>query len=428
MSSRESTLWRTMPVAVPSKKTLVLSIAPVLLSAYLIYRFSPLSSQTRPRSRSESSSSSLSKQAGPTWATKRNKSSTDDDEEEDDDADLVSILSDGEDHEQNDLDSEYRRRHEYYCQFRPFFDIRNENADKDEGEQASDEELIKEYDQYIRAGDSIEMKPANEYPDHRWIAMWESWKLFSAWERRASYTNPEFFKMYIHKNFHGLGMQEQIENMLIAFDKEFSKKKRTKKSIKEIWAITAAIMQFLLEIPLDAWLAISDRKKLETTTGLIGRALVSALNELDRAKYLKPDSEVKDVGLIISFYLYWASTLKEEQHIELPFRKEAVAYARKAGIDLSLAGCYGTEERVRALEKEVGRIKPLSGSVKPDRWEWKKKFKKFTKDYNKIGGNKYNILKMSRKERASYALDKKDPLADIPQRAIQEGVIRVRPR
>ncbi|KAI1141554.1 hypothetical protein F5Y05DRAFT_373042 [Hypoxylon sp. FL0543] len=426
MSSRESTLWRGMPVAVPSKKTLVLSIAPVLLSAYLIYRFSPLSSQTRPRSRSESSSGS--KQGAPTWATKRSKTSTDDDEEEDDDADLVSILSDGEDHEQNDLDSEYRRRHEYYCQFRPFFDIKNENADKDEADRLSEDDLIKEYDQYIRAGDSIEMKPANEYPDHRWIAMWESWKLFSAWERRASYTNPEFFKMYIHKNFHGLGMQEQVENMLIAFDKEFGKKKRTKKGIKEIWAITAAILQFLLEIPIDAWLALSDKKKLETTAGLIGRALVSALNELDRAKYLKPDSEIKDLGLIISYYLYWASILKDQHRIELPFRKEVVAYARKAGIDLSVAGCYGTDERVRALEKEVGRIKPLSGSVKPDRWEWKKKFKKFTKDYNKVGGNKYNILKMSRKERASYALDKKDPLADIPQRAIQEGVIRVRPR
>ena len=54
-------------------------------------------------------------------------------------------------------------------------------------------------------------------------------------------------------------------------------------------------------------------------------------------------------------------------------------------------------------------------------------FKKFSKDY-KIGGERYNILKMSREERASYAFDKKDPLADISDKALQEGNVRVRPK
>ncbi|KAI1106588.1 hypothetical protein F4804DRAFT_300500 [Jackrogersella minutella] len=413
--------------AVPSKKTLVLSIAPVLLSAYLIYRFSPPGirgtpppPKTRPRSESESPS-----KAGPAWGSK-GKKLTDDEEDDGYYDDMKSIISDGEDHEPTEEGPDNRRPYDYYCMFRPFFDIEDENADKDEADQVDEDDLLAQYNQYIRAEDNIEMKPAADHPEHRWIAMWETWKLFSAWERRTSYTNPDFFKMHITKHFHGLGMQEQVENMLIAFDKRFEKKRRTKKDIRQMWATVAAIMQWLLEIPLYPWIMVGDRKKFEATVGLIGRALVSALNELDRAKMLKADSEVKDIGLVISFYLYWTNTLPD-QGAEWPFRKEAVAYAKKAGIDLKEAGCYGTEEKVKTLEKEFGKIKPLSANPKSDKWDWKKKFKKFSKE-NKIGGDKYNILKMTRKERASFALDKKDPLADVPDKAIEEGIVRVRPR
>lgn len=119
--------------------------------------------------------------------------------------------------------------------------------------------------------------------------------------------------------------------------------------------------------------ALRDRQKLGTTLGLIGRALVSVLNEFDQAKLLKADSDIKDLGLVITFYLYWGGDLKE-RGLELPFRKEAIAYAKKAGIDLKEAGCHGTDERVKELEKENGgKIKSLSGKAQADRWDWKKK-------------------------------------------------------
>lgn len=117
---------------------------------------------------------------------------------------------------------------------------------------------------------------------------------------------------------------------------------------------------------------LNNKAKLSTTVGLIGRALVSVLNEFDHVKLLKADSEIKDLGLIMTYYLYWVDTLKG-RGLELPFRKEVVAYAKKAGIDLKDAGLFGTEERVKELEKEVGKVKPLSGKAQPDRWDWKKK-------------------------------------------------------
>jgi hypothetical protein len=38
-----------------------------------------------------------------------------------------------------------------------------------------------------------------------------------------------------------------------------------------------------------------------------------------------------------------------------------------------------------------------------------------------LGGEQYNILMMSRKKRASYAFDKKGPLADFPEDVIRSG-------
>lgn len=112
-------------------------------------------------------------------------------------------------------------------------------------------------------------------------------------------------------------------------------------------------------------------QRINTTVNLVGRALLTVLNELDRAKMLKADSEIKDLGLIMTFYLYWVEDL-EIPDLELPHRKEVVSYAKKAGIDLSLAGCYGTDEKIKALER-AGKIKPISGAPKTDRWDWKRK-------------------------------------------------------
>lgn len=113
--------------------------------------------------------------------------------------------------------TESRRPHEYFCMFRPFFDVQNENAAKPEEDQLNEDHLLYRYNEAVKADDSIELKPASEHPEHRWVAMWETWKLFSAWERRASYTNPEFFNMHISKHFHGYGMQEMVENMVRGF-------------------------------------------------------------------------------------------------------------------------------------------------------------------------------------------------------------------
>ena len=57
-------------------------------------------------------------------------------------------------------------------------------------------------------------KSPSEHPDWKWVMMWESWKNFCEYNKRADYTHPDLFHMYIYNDFHAYGLQELIENMV----------------------------------------------------------------------------------------------------------------------------------------------------------------------------------------------------------------------
>lgn len=44
--------------------------------------------------------------------------------------------------------------------------------------------------------------------------MWESWKMFCDWRRRAKYCDPDNFGMYICNDWYGWGLQELMENLV----------------------------------------------------------------------------------------------------------------------------------------------------------------------------------------------------------------------
>jgi hypothetical protein len=52
---------------------------------------------------------------------------------------------------------------------------------------------------------------------------------------------------------------------------------------------------------------------------------------------------------------------------------------------------------------------------------YKKSYSTGTGRTRTIGGYKYDITRMPRAERASYAFDEKDPLADVSDKDLKEG-------
>lgn len=103
---------------------------------------------------------------------------------------------------------------------------------------------------------------------------------------------------------------------------------------------------------------------------MIGRMFLVMLNELDQADLLKPDSRIKDLGIVMACYLHWGEAEETYGSEELSFPEVIIAYAKKAGIVLEHAGPYVIKE---ALEKYDHDVDPLPGKAKADRWSWKKK-------------------------------------------------------
>jgi hypothetical protein len=98
---------------------------------------------------------------------------------------------------------------------RPHFEYETENRLL--GEDALEEgdlfdKYTKMFDETTKSG--ILFEPANDHPDWKWTILWEGFKNFSDYRRRAKYCNPDLFEMYIYNDFEGWGLMELMENMV----------------------------------------------------------------------------------------------------------------------------------------------------------------------------------------------------------------------
>ncbi|EME85542.1 uncharacterized protein MYCFIDRAFT_88531 [Pseudocercospora fijiensis CIRAD86] len=169
---------------------------------------------------------------------------------------------------------------------------------------------------------------------------------------------------------------------------------------------------------------------------MIGCVILTALNELDRIGQLKADSKFLDLGHVMALYLLFSKT-HDATEIEDPaldsdgdgedgdgedaetidWQNALVAYAEKAGIDLSDQGVSGIDE----VFGEVTGYTDF-GKAKVERWKWTELLREYREDYlwrptilalptDNIGGDQYDITKWEPERRAKYAFDHKDPLA-----------------
>lgn len=111
--------------------------------------------------------------------------------------------------------------HEYIGMHRPHFDYEIENRIL--GEDSKEDE---EFDDWYEAGFKTEikagvmLKPAKDHPNHKWVIMWEGYKMFMNYRRRSKYCSPDRFGMYIYNDFEGWGFQELIENFVRGHSKQ----------------------------------------------------------------------------------------------------------------------------------------------------------------------------------------------------------------
>jgi hypothetical protein len=165
-----------------------------------------------------------------------------------------------------------------------------------------------------------------------------------------------------------------------------------------------------------------DGEKVNALSGLMGYALLRALAALDQVDELKPDTEFVDVPTVITSYLEWSSDLPDYGIEDIEWREHAAAYFKKAKFDAS-KGTAGTAALLEGIE--ASEASKLPKKTVKDPWGWSKKLKEYKSLHGtpKIGGTKYDITKMKRKERAGHAFDGKDPLADVSDKDLKDGLL-----
>jgi hypothetical protein len=162
--------------------------------------------------------------------------------------------------------------------------------------------------------------------------------------------------------------------------------------------------------------------KVQALTQLMGFALLRALSALDHAGEMKADTAFIDLPIVITAYLEWSPDLSqyslEDEAID--WRPHAAAYFKKAKFEAN-KGIAGTAKLIdEAKASDEGK---LPKKTVKDPWGWAKRLREYKAEHGspKIGGTHYDITKMTRKQRANYAFDKKDPLQDVSEKDLKEG-------
>ncbi|KAF2093459.1 hypothetical protein NA57DRAFT_61574 [Rhizodiscina lignyota] len=255
----------------------------------------------------------------------------------------------------------WQQRHGYACNLKWCFD-RERELDEDE------------MDNYLRDKDTLKAeaeeynkKPADDFPGYKWIISTIADALWTNMQLAEQKCNPDIMSMYIYNDFYGYGVQEIIENALVAWNDEYSKK---------------------------------DGERMCRTLYLLGLALLETLHQMERAGLLADGAKaVRNVPLVLAL---WFSGLMEHTATKSTVERWGESKAGKKGKDL----VYRAPNA-----KDVG-----------GKFGFQAKWKRFMTSYGRtvrgkktVGGNQFDITKMSTAERKKHSYNNTDPLAKMGQ-------------
>ncbi|KAF2116787.1 hypothetical protein BDV96DRAFT_645194 [Lophiotrema nucula] len=323
--------------------------------------------------------------------------------------------------------------YEYVCIHRPFFDFKaqtrlkqqgNDEEDEDEEDEDEEDKVFVQNKKAWEAEKPLSLQPAVDRKDHKWIIMWEGWKTFCELQTKAKYCDPDRFGMHIYNDYRGWGLQELMEHQMVAFDKVL--KKKDESSFDQMWAIISALGLWLNEEDLGDFINNEYGQKTCALTALMGCALLTALSAIKDAKEPKANSKFVDLPLVLSCWLEFSHDLPDYgiEGDAVFWRSEVASYFEKASLDANKSATTAAK-RLRDLAEENDEEDAYkSKRTKKDPWAWAARFREYKRDHAvDIAKSKYDITKTSKQERASYAYNGKDPLADVPAHVLKQGLL-----
>lgn len=225
--------------------------------------------------------------------------------------------------------------------------------------------------------------------------------------------------------------------------------------LEDMWVIISAVGLWLNKGDhLESITMSEDGESVVGILDLVGCAALTVLTAIEKAGELKPDSRFLDLALVIGYYIEFCYDLFAYELVSEieTLRKHIVEYFKKANLDPTKATAR-TKNRIERLEQRgdesgenvttedagkenespklaAGKRKRGSTSAsenadeEEDTWGWDKSFQKYKKAHDpKMGGNNYDITKMTRAERKAKAFDGKDPLAGVSAKDLIEDLL-----
>ncbi|OGM43431.1 hypothetical protein ABOM_007634 [Aspergillus bombycis] len=269
-------------------------------------------------------------------------------------------------------------------------------------------------------------KSPADHPGYPWVATRAGLRKFTSQHIHADIRCPDAFSMYVYNDFAGYGLVEVAQNLVLDFvDAEGD--------WKEQWAVCEAVGLSIMGDMFMPLAHICDGDLANDTYCLLLAMFLTMLAKLESQELLGPDSEIKNLGLVMALYICTASDMRDygifKENDDKTNKVAAfynsdqkiLAYAKKYNIELR--GPSNIDSCVEDMD-EV-ELPP----AKKDPWGWAAVLKQYEKLHGqqrkkpKIGGIQYDITGMSSAERRGSSFDGQDPLKKAELDAIKQGMI-----
>ena len=151
---------------------------------------------------------------------------------------------------------------------------------------------------------------------------------------------------------------------------------------------------------------------------------LTMLATFDRHGQLKPDSEIKSLGVFMALYirLVEVDDLSFLSLEDLDLASHILAYANKHSIVLQSA--VDMQDIIDQLQPQAEQVKlPASDAKKNDPWNWNKIFGDYKKARGPMGGDKLDVTTWSPAERRAASYDKKDPVSRSMMASLKKELV-----
>ncbi|KAM0424340.1 hypothetical protein ACHAPT_010486 [Fusarium lateritium] len=233
---------------------------------------------------------------------------------------------------------------DFVCSMKPNSEKRR---DEYEGEESEEEEEEEEEDDEEddeegngngkgKGKDKGDKKPygklASLHPEWPWFFTKLGEDRGRWWSQEAMKRDQDTFGLHYYNDFTWYGALEVIENIIARFTDVFKPKATYREIWPEIEGLTLALSSNCLEFEM-----CDDGQRCNKVIELIGYMVVAAMEALKKEGVFKPDSEIRNLGLVVAMLIKWAAW-----ELNYDMDEESCSWAYKlldmaddAGIDLT---------------------------------------------------------------------------------------------